>query len=97
MSKPNKPNMPTMPTNRIALKDVQRAVVLQTAIIQDKIMAWLVDDDRFLVEVDPSEGYEGAAKAWFVRWFDVNQKQTINIITTKNEQGILFVVQIKTK
>ena len=46
-----------------------RAVVLQTARIGNHIMAWLVNDDRYLVGVDPSEDHEGAAKQWFVEWF----------------------------
>ena len=44
----------------------------------------------------PGEGKnETACKAWFAQWFAIRAEQSVKITRAKNEQGELFVIQIR--
>lgn len=85
------------PTTKIALGDVQRAVIIQTATIGEQTFAWWSDDDRFLVAIDGVGLGADACKAWFKEWFTIEPGQEINVHSLKQDAGETFVVQIRTK
>lgn len=89
---------PQMPTTKIALEDIPPAIIIQTANIENQTFAWLHDDDRFLVAIDGIDKHADACKEWFLCWFDIRpdqqQNQKINVITSSQDAGMMFVVQI---
>ena len=85
------------PTTKVALGDVQRAVIIQTATIGEQTFAWWSDDDRFLVAIDGVGLGADACKAWFKEWFTIQPGQEINVHSLKQDAGETFVVQIRTK
>jgi len=85
------------PTTKVALVDVQRAVIIQTATIGKQTFAWWSDDDRFLVAIDGVGLGADACKAWFREWFTIEPGQEINVHSCQQDAGETFVVQIRTK
>lgn len=89
--------MPTtqMPTTKIALEDIPPAIIIQTINIEKQTMAYLVDDDRFLVAIDGNNKHEDACKEWFRCWFEIDQQHRVKIQRAPNGIGQLFIIQIK--
>lgn len=95
MKKPT--TMKKKPTTKIALDDVQRAVIIQTATIGKETFAWWADDDRFLVAIDGVGLGVDACKEWFKKWFTIEPGQEVNVHSLKQDAGETFLVQIRTK
>lgn len=86
---------PQMPTTKIALEDIPPAIIIQITNIGNQTYAWLHDDDRYLVAIDGNDKHEDACKEWFRRWFTIKDNQQIRIHQGTNDQGRMFLVQIK--
>lgn len=86
---------PQMPTTKIALEDIPPAIIIQTANIENQTFAWLHDDDRYLVAIDGINKDVDACKEWFRCWYDIKQNQEINMITSSQDAGMMFTIQIK--
>ena len=89
------PIQETMPTNLIKLGKLDGAALIQTATFDGQTFAWLIEDDRYLVAVPGEDENETACKAWFSRWFEIRANQSVKITRGNNEQGELFIIQIR--
>lgn len=85
---------PQMPTTKIALEDIPPALIIQTANIENQTLAWLHDDDRFLVAIDGINRHDDAVDEWFRCWYKKTNGYSLNTHVASQDAGMMFVVQI---